>query len=108
MIPSTKNPAIAQMTPMTPSVARSGPVRDHVRPRERGYLRVPCPKLAIINSLNPSDSWMRYGVRCGEYHPTRRPFLPFSTEVGTTVRCLRAAPLQQRAAAGVPHALRRT
>jgi hypothetical protein len=52
-IPSTKNPATAQMTPMIPSVARSGPVRDHVRPRERGYLRVPCPKPAIINSLNP-------------------------------------------------------
>lgn len=53
MIPSTKNPATAQMVPMIPSVARSGPVRDHVRPRERGYLRVPCPKPAIINSLNP-------------------------------------------------------
>lgn len=54
MIPSTKKPATAQMTPMIPSVARSGPLRDHVRLRERGYLRVPCPKPAIINSQNPS------------------------------------------------------
>src|SRR4051812_7894890 len=94
MIPSTKNPAIAQMTPMIPSVARSGPVRDHVRPRDRGYLRVPCPKPAIINSLTPLVGWVRLG------------FNDASTP-GTAVNppaLRRAAPLRQRAAA--PSALR--
>ncbi|GGX52206.1 hypothetical protein GCM10010358_02330 [Streptomyces minutiscleroticus] len=51
-MPSTKNPATAQMTPMIPSVARSGPLRDPVRPRERGCLRDVWPKPAIINSLD--------------------------------------------------------
>ncbi len=44
-IPRTKSPAIAQTRPMIPSDARSGPVRDPVRPRERGacawYVRSP-------------------------------------------------------------------
>src|SRR5690606_26049215 len=53
-IPSTKNPATAQTSPMIPSVARSGPDCDPIRPRVRGCLRVPCPKLAIINSLKGS------------------------------------------------------
>lgn len=49
-IPSVKNPATAHTVPMIPRVALSGPVRDPVRPRERGYLRVPFPKPAIIIS----------------------------------------------------------
>ena len=52
MIPSAKNPATAQTRPMIPSVARSGPACDPVRPRERGYLRAPFPKPAIVNSLD--------------------------------------------------------
>jgi hypothetical protein len=55
-MPSAKKPATAQIVPMIPSVARSGPVRCHVRPRDRGYPRVPCPKPAIINSLGSVDS----------------------------------------------------
>ncbi|GAA3072627.1 hypothetical protein GCM10010448_64300 [Streptomyces glomeratus] len=50
------------MTPTIPSVARSGPVRSPIRLRERGYLRVLCPKFAIINSRNlvvASGSMMR-------------------------------------------------
>ncbi|GAA3991253.1 hypothetical protein GCM10022232_27090 [Streptomyces plumbiresistens] len=73
---------------MIPSVARSGPLRDHVRLRERGYLRVPCPKPAIINSLNPSVGWVRSGFDDAST-PDAVPNPP---------ALRRAAPLRQRAA----------